>query len=229
MPTRMNVKNLFNRALDALARPEVVVLGRPRSAFKLCGYVGLACAVVLGLALAAQTGLRLWAAALLVPSSALTFLALALATKIIAGGERLVYYHQEVAVITVAGLLLWLLRQPVLPYLDATALSVGAFLSCGRVGCLMVGCCHGRPHRWGVRYGAGHAAAGFARYYVGVRLFPVQAVESLWALYVVAAGGVMVLSGRPAGSALAWYAVAYDAGRFCFEFMRGDPERPYFR
>ena len=31
------------------------------------------------------------------------------------------------------------------PYLDATALGLGAFLACGRVGCTLAGCCHGRP------------------------------------------------------------------------------------
>lgn len=225
----MKFRALLNRSLDALAQPRITVRGRALSAFKLCGGAGLVCAVALGLSLAAEKGLRLWVVALLVLSSALTFFALAMATKIVANGERLVYYHQEVAVITSAGLLLWLLRQPVLPYLDAQALCVGVFLSCGRVGCLMVGCCHGRPHRWGVRYGAGHAEAGFTHYYVGVRLFPVQAIESLWALCVVVVGCVMVVSGRPAGSALAWYVVAYDAGRFCFEFMRGDAGRPYLR
>jgi hypothetical protein len=90
----------------------------------------------------------------------------------------------------------------------------------------LVGCCHGRPARCGVRYRAEHAAAGFTPHYVGVRLFPIQAVESLWVFVLVAVGAGLVWSDRPPGTALVWYVVAYDAGRFVFEFARGDPDRP---
>jgi len=162
-------------------------------------------------------------------TSVLTFFAQAIITKIIVGDEDLVYYRHEIAVLSMSALFLWIMRQPILPYLDATLLGVGIFLACGRVGCLMVGCCHGRPYHWGVCYREEHAAAGFAPYYVGVRLFPSQAVESLWALCIVLVGSVFVLSGSPAGTALAWYVVMYDTGRFYFEFARGDVDRPYLR
>ncbi|MFP5261554.1 MAG: prolipoprotein diacylglyceryl transferase [Blastocatellia bacterium] len=156
-----------------------------------------------------------------------TFLALVMATKIITGEENIIYYHHEIAVMMVAVLLLWLLKQPVLAYLDFTILGIGIFLVCGRVGCLMVGCCHGRPNNWGVCYRPEHADAGFTYYYVGIRLLPIQAIESLWVLCVVIVGVMLILNGYPPGAALAWYVMAYDVGRFCFEFARGDPERPY--
>jgi hypothetical protein len=92
---------------------------------------------------------------------------------------------------------------------------------------MMVGCCYGRPHRFGVRYGAGHAAEGFPACYVGARLFPVQAFEALWILAVVAACCLTIVVRNPAGSAFSLYVVAYAAGRFCLEFARGDAERPY--
>src|SRR5262249_23156013 len=60
-----------------------------------------------------------------------------------------------------------------------------------------------------------------------VRLFPIQLVESLSVLCIVMFGVFAVLRGSPAGTALAWYVVTYDIGRFCIEFMRGDPDRPY--
>src|SRR2546423_11236515 len=131
------------------------------------------------------------------------------------------------AVMSVAALLLWLVRQPILRYLDATLLGVGIFLACGRIGCLMVGCCHGRPHSWGVCYRQEHAAAGFESCYVGVRLFPSQALESVWVFSIVLVGSLLVLSHHQPGTALAWYVITYDIGRFSFEFMRGDAERPY--
>ncbi len=217
----------INRILDGLVRPEVYVLHRPRSAFQVCGYTGLVLAILLAMSLVVRLGLSPFVMTMNILAAVLTFLGLAMATKIITGEENLVYYHHEIAVLVVTAVLLWLLRQPLLPYLDATILGVGLFLACGRIGCLMVGCCHGRPHRWGVRYRAEHAAGGFTPYYVGIRLFPIQAVESLWVLCIVLVGTVLALSGQPPGTALAWYIVSYDLGRFCFEFMRGDPERPY--
>jgi hypothetical protein len=165
---------------------------------------------------------------MIVGSSVLVFFALAFATKIVVGEERLIYYHHELAVLGAALLLLWLLDQPVLPYLDATILGIGAFLGCGRIGCLLVGCCHGRPARWGVRYREEHVEAGFPQHYVGVRLFPIQAVESLWAFLIVLIGISMIMSSRPPGTSLAWFVVAYNLGRFCLEFQRGDADRPYY-
>jgi hypothetical protein len=134
----------------------------------------------------------------------------------------------EIAVMLMAALFLWTTRRPLLPYLDITILGIGTFLTCGRIGCLMAGCCHGRPYRWGIRYREDHAAAGFPSCLVGVRLFPIQAVESLWVLGTVVVGTYFVWTGRQPGSALAWYIVTYDAGRFAFEFARGDADRPYW-
>jgi hypothetical protein len=187
----------------------------------------LTLAILLAMSLVLWRGLSPLVMVIIILSAVLTFFGLALATKIVTGEENLVYYHHEIAVLSVVTVVLWLLGQPVLAYLDATLLGIGAFLVCGRIGCLMVGCCHGRPHRWGVCYRAEHAEAGFPIYYVGIRLFPIQAIESLWVLFIVCTGSLLILSGQPAGAALAWYVVLYDLGRFCFEFVRGDADRPY--
>jgi hypothetical protein len=157
-----------------------------------------------------------------------TFLALTMATKIVSGTEALVYYHHEVAVLTISGALLAALGQPVLPYLDVTALGLGVFLACGRCGCLMVGCCHGKPHLHGVRYGDAHAAEGFPSCYVGTPLFPVQALESLLVALIVCGGSLLVMYRWPAGAALTWYVVSYSAARIGLEELRGDRVRPYW-
>ena len=217
----------INNPLDAVVRPHLHVLGRRCSAFYVCGLTGLSLAVVLGVLLTLHRGLALWVLGAAVLTAVATFLTLAMITKIIVGEERLIYYHHEVAILATVTLVLGLLGQPVLAYLDVTILGVGTFLFCGRVGCFLVGCCHGRPHRWGVCYRQEHAEAGFTHYFVGVRLFPIQLVESAWVFATVAAGVGMVLSGAAAGVALAWYVIVYDVGRFGFEFMRGDPSRPY--
>lgn len=80
---------------------------------------------------------------------------------------------------------------------------------------------------WGVCYGKEHVAAGFASHFAGVRLFPIQAVEAIWVLGIVAVGSSLVLGGGAPGTALAWYVVMYGLGRFCLEFIRGDSDRPY--
>jgi prolipoprotein diacylglyceryltransferase len=218
---------LLNSRLDRLVRPDISILRRTWSSFQVCGYTGLALAILLAMSLVIYQHLSPFVMLFIIVAAVLTFFAQAMITKIVLGEEDLVYYRHEIAVMAVAALLLWLLRQPILPYLDATLLGVGIFLACGRIGCLMVGCCHGRPHSWGVCYRQEHAASGFESCYVGVRLFPSQLIESLWVLCIVIVGIILVLTGHWPGTALAWYVIAYDVGRFYGEFMRGDAERPY--
>ena len=223
----MRSREMVNRYLEGLCHPRIGVVGQFLPAFQVWGVSGLAFAITLDAALVAHCRLSALLLVGIATVAVAAFLALAMFTKVISGEERIIYYHHEIAVMLVATALLWLTGQPMLPYLDITILGVGAFLAFGRLGCFMVGCCHGRPHRWGVRYTPEHAAEGFTHYYVGVQLFPIQLVESLWVSGVVVIGVFLILNGRPAGAALAWYVVAYDLGRFFFEFLRGDPDRPY--
>jgi hypothetical protein len=223
----MLLREVLNIHLDTLVRTEVRILHRFWPSFQVCGYTGLACAILLSVSLVIHQGLSPWMMMGIILVAVLTFLAQAMLTKIVTGSEDLVYYRHEIAVLCMAALFLWIVHQPVLPYIDATQLGIGIFLACGRVGCLMVSCCHGRPHRWGVCYRNEHARVGFAPYLVGVRLFPSQALESLWVLCIIVVGSLLVLTGHKPGTALAWYVVTYDIGRFYGEFMRGDVERPY--
>jgi hypothetical protein len=215
-----------NALLDRIIRPEVGFLGRRESAYLAWGKVGLALAIGLGLVLTYQQGLSLAIILLLSATSVAALLGQTLVMKMLTGEEELVYYRHEIAIIAIAALTLWLIDQPIWPYLDITVLAVGTFLVCGRVGCLMVGCCHGRPHACGVQYSSAHTAAGFTRHYVGIRLFPIQLVESVWVLATVVVGVWMIGRGRSPGEAFAWYVIVYDIGRFSFEFVRGDTGRP---
>ncbi len=215
--------------MDKLTRAKVRIFHRLFSAYQVCGYTGLGLAMLLAILLAVKMNLSIWILIGIIVTGIVTFLSLTMLTKIITGRESLIYYHHEIAItLTTAGLLK-ILHQPVLPYLDITILGIGTFLFCGRSGCFMVGCCHGRPYHWGVCYGEEHRKAGFTSYLVGVRLFPVQALEALFVLFVVITGTVFVLSKsyRP-GEALAWYVIVYGTARFFFEFLRGDPDRLYF-
>jgi hypothetical protein len=148
-------------------------------------------------------------------------------TKIVSGRESITYYHHHIATLLAAGAVALVYGKPVLPYLDVAALGLGLFLACGRLGCLMAGCCHGRPAESGIRYGATHCAEGFPGLLAGVPLIPVQALESVWVFGIVIAGAWSLQGGAAPGSALAAYTAAYAAGRFFLEFLRGDSARPY--
>ena len=203
----------------------LAIRGRDHPVFRLCGYAGLAaalgtCAVVL-----AARGLPAWGTAVLGVTGVATFLALAMAVKVVTGRESLTYYHHEIAILGACGLALTLAGLPVRAGLDAACLALGAFLACGRIGCLAVGCCHGRPARWGVRYGPTHAKAGFPAELVGVRLAPVQGIEALAAAAITAGGLASVAAGARPGVALVLYVAGYGLARFVLEEIRGDTGR----
>ncbi|MEA2512198.1 MAG: phosphatidylglycerol---prolipoprotein diacylglyceryl transferase, partial [Thermomicrobiales bacterium] len=201
-----------NRACDRAVRTTVNVRGRNWAAFRVCGVVGFALAVALGGWLAVHQQLSAGVLGVLALGAALTFFALAFGAKVLTGQERLVYYHHELAIFAVSTLILTAIGRPVLPYLDLTALGVGTFLACGRIGCFLAGCCHGRPSRCGVAYGNDHVAIGFPAPLASVRLLPVQLVEAIWAAAAVALGTALVVHQAAPGAAWCSYVVLYDLG-----------------
>jgi Prolipoprotein diacylglyceryl transferase len=213
--------------LDHVVRPELVVGRRAVSTFHVCGITGYGAAVALAAALASATGRSVAVIFLLAALAAVCFVGLVAARKLVTGVDRITYYHHELTVLAAAGVALAAAGRPILPYLDVSALALGAFLAFGRIGCLLAGCCHGRPAHVGVRYGWDHVDDGFESCRVGVRLFPVQAVESAYTAAVVGVGSALLLRGAAPGSALALSFVLYGAGRFGFELLRGDALRPY--
>ena len=217
----------ITRALTRLARPVVSIGSRSWSSFVLVVGVGLVGAVLLAMALTLHRGLSVGLVAGLGVAAVTTEGSLALLRRVLGGKEHMVFYESFLAIAVVTAVLLGILRQPVLPHLEVLLLGVGLLQAVGRVGCFMVGCCHGRPYAWGVCYRQDHAAAGFNAYLVGVPLAPIQLVEMFWALGSVALGSLLVAGGALPGSGLAAYVVAYSLGRFFFEFVRGDAARPY--
>jgi hypothetical protein len=192
------------------------------------GVTGFVAGGTFALGLAWALGLSPRVTTALVATALLGFWTLAVATRFVTGRESLTYYHHEVLALLLTAGVLRLAGQPMLPYLDVMVLAIGLFFVFGRLGCLTTGCCHGRPSRWGVTYGAEHVPTGFPRYLVGVPVFPVQLLESCWVLATTAGGVVLLRGDPPPGSVLAWYTIVYGAGRFVFEWLRGDAGRPYF-
>jgi hypothetical protein len=216
------------RLLERIVRAEIRLAHHAVSAFQLCGYTGFFLAFLQSLWLVRHLGLSQLTLLGITGTVILTFYLLMIVTMVLANGEVIIYYHHEIAVLATSALFLRLTGCPVLPYLDILVLGLGLFLACGRIGCLMVGCCHGRPCRWGVEYGDNHARAGFPHYLVGVKLFPIQAVESVLAFSIVIRGLTLLLHQHQPGSVLLFYVIAYGCARFCLEFFRGDVARPYF-
>lgn len=201
---------------------------RPKNAFKLCGVAGLLLGGPLAIWLALRQGLSPWTEVELIAVAVGMLLLTPLTVKVFTGVDGFVFYRDVICIFAAVWLTLRWLHQPVLPYLDVTIAGAGMFHACGRIGCLLSGCCFGRPSRIGVRYRDAHSEMGFPSQLVGVRLFPIQVAESVWILTLVASATLHILRHARPGSAFAFYVCGYALGRFFFEFARGDADRPYW-
>ncbi len=197
--------------------------------FLFFGITGYFLGVLLGITLARLLHLQVWTVLLMSGIGAFVFFLLSFAAKWITGEEMITYYHHEIAILIFTSISLKLLHLNILSYLDISILGIGTFLAFGRIGCFSVGCCHGKPSNRGVSYGSTHVDAGFTHYYSGVKIFPVQLVESAFVSLIVVASVIVVLLGVKPGTILVVYTVLYGSFRFAMEFFRGDPERPYWQ
>ncbi|HTN85604.1 MAG TPA: prolipoprotein diacylglyceryl transferase family protein [Sorangium sp.] len=215
----------LNAWLDELPRTRFGRFGREVPAFRSAGVAGYYAALAATLAGGLLAGRSLAVLGLLAAVCAASFYAWAHVRRAITGREQLVLLeHVWIAQLASAGALL-ALGEPVIPYLDVIAVGLAIFLAFGRAGCLLVGCCHGKPASVGVAYGEEHARDGFPRHLVGVRLFPVPALESLGLLAIGVAGLAALRSSAP-GGVLVWFLAAYAILRFGLEALRGDA-RPH--
>ncbi|MCP3898528.1 MAG: prolipoprotein diacylglyceryl transferase, partial [Desulfobacteraceae bacterium] len=218
----------LNNFLDHFSHLHIKIFGQKYPTYKVCGISGYILALILGALLVIYLDLSFGIAFLLLFTTFATFVFMAMIIKIISHKERLIFYHHLITVFLTTALVLWLLKQPVFAYLDIIALGFGTFLVCCRIGCLMVGCCHGKPHSWGICYGQKHVDKGFTDIFQGIRLFPVQALELLWVFLITIVGIFLIVFKAPAGETFLWYIMTYCMGRFFIEFLRGDFGRTYF-
>ncbi|MGH8308331.1 MAG: prolipoprotein diacylglyceryl transferase family protein [Steroidobacteraceae bacterium] len=205
----------------------VRILGRDFAAYLMFGALGYVAGIVLVFALAAVRGANLWVLALLLALAPPTIYAAAWLGNVRAGRLRLTFYRYAALYLLTAAIALRVLGRPVLPYIELLVIGTFACQIIGRFGCLMAGCCHGRPARFGVRYGADHARHGFPAHLAGVRILPVPVLESLICLLVAAAGVWSFIAGAPPGATLAQCLAMYAIGRFMLEELRGDTGRPH--
>lgn len=215
----------LNAWLDALPRSRLGRLSREVPAFRTCGIVGFHVALVTLFAGGLLTGRSLLVLAGLGLVCGLSFFAYAHLRRAIVGREVIVLLeHVWFAQLCVAAAL-WGLCEPLPPYLDLIAPPLAFFLACGRVGCLLVGCCHGNPSSLGIVYPESHAADGFPRQLTGVRLFPVALVECA-GLVLIGVTGFGALPFAAPGRVFLWLLIGYAVMRFGLEGIRGD-RRPH--
>ena len=125
---------------------------------------------------------------------------------------------------------LWLVRRYKLPvWTTADLMAPGIALGhvVGRFGCLLAGCCYGRPTDvpWAITFTDPHAAANVGTP-LGVALHPTQMYDAGAELIIL---GLLLFTerkGRPFAGRTFWaYLLLYGISRFIIEFYRGDVSR----
>ena len=135
--------------------------------------------------------------------------------------------------ITSVGVTFWYIRRHSLPvWTTCDAFTPGIVLgqAVGRIGCLMAGCCYGKPTElpWGITFTNPLAAANVGTP-LGVSLHPTQLYESGAALLIL--GGLLLAErgGKGFAGRTFWtYLLLYPTARFIIEFYRGDPRGTVF-
>ena len=144
-----------------------------------------------------------------------------------AGG---VFYGGLILSVVVA---LWFIRRHRLAIwltCDAFAPGIALGQAVGRIGCLLAGCCYGKPTDlpWAIIFTHPLAAANVGTP-LDVSLHPTQLYESGATLLIL---GVLLLLERYApsftGRTFWTYLLLYPAARFLIEFYRGDPRGTVF-
>jgi phosphatidylglycerol:prolipoprotein diacylglycerol transferase len=135
-----------------------------------------------------------------------------------------VFYGGLIAAVTVAFLYMRRYKMPLWTTTDVFAPGIALGHIVGRLGCLLAGCCFGRPTTvaWGITFTDPAAAANVGTP-LGIPLHPTQ-------LYEAGAEGLILLfllalerRGRSFPGRTFWsYLLLYGATRFVIEFYRGD-------
>jgi phosphatidylglycerol:prolipoprotein diacylglycerol transferase len=154
--------------------------------------------------------------------------ALSLAAAYTAGllGARLLYALEvsDTLGAAAAGLAAFGLRLSWARLADAAVVGLCVAAAVGRVGCLLAGCCHGRPtgFPWGIVYPRGSLASGL--FGAGVAVHPTPLYEAT-ALLVLAAGLSRVRGTARPGALWLRFLAAYCVLRLLTDLTRGDLER----
>ena len=131
------------------------------------------------------------------------------------------------------GVAFWFLRRHQLPLwttCDAFAPGIALGQAVGRIGCLMAGCCYGKPTElpWGITF-TNTLAAAHSGTPLKINLHPTQLYESGATLLIL---GLLLIAERYTrsfpGRTFWTYLLLYPMARFFIEFYRGDPRGTVF-
>ena len=131
------------------------------------------------------------------------------------------------------GVAFWYMKRHAMPLwttCDAFAPGIALGQAVGRVGCLLAGCCYGKPTDlpWAVTFTDSLAASNVGTP-LGVSLHPTQLYESLATLLILIFLLVWERKGHAYAGRTFWtYLFLYPTARFVIEFYRGDPRGTVF-
>ena len=135
-----------------------------------------------------------------------------------------VFYGGLIAAVGVAFFYIWRFRMPFWTTTDVFAPGIALGHAIGRMGCLLAGCCFGRPTSvpWGITFHSPMAAANVGTP-LGIALHPTQIYEAAAELAIL--GALLATENRGhrfAGRTFWTYLLLYGVSRFVIEFYRGD-------
>ncbi len=110
-------------------------------------------------------------------------------------------------------------------YLDIATTCVPIIIFFTRLGCLMVGCCYGKPTEFFLHLTFNDPASTAGYYHLGEPLHAVQIYNMLNALVMWAVVMFVYRHRRFSGQVLAAFFLYYGVTRFFIEFLRGDADR----
>lgn len=110
-------------------------------------------------------------------------------------------------------------------YLDIATTCVPIIIFFTRLGCLMVGCCYGKPTDFFLHLTFTDPASTAGYYHLGESLHAVQIYNMLNALVMWAVVLFVYRHRRFSGQVLAAFFLYYGVTRFFIEFLRGDADR----
>src|SRR3954464_5989104 len=134
---------------------------RATSTYTVLGFAGYGIASLVAAALFVMWDMPLIDRLIAALVSPVAFLTVVKTTQIITGVERIVFYRTAAAGIVGAAAVAVVAGAGTARIVDVATIGTGSFLVLGRLGCFAVACCHGRPGRLGVVYGADHVRIGF--------------------------------------------------------------------
>jgi len=129
----------------------------------------------------------------------------------------LVYYGGLIGATVPTSIYAWRKKLPLWKIADALAPSIALGYVPGRIGCLMNGCCYGRPTDlpWAIHFPADHETQG-----IGVH--PTQIYDSLLSLVLYLTLAWLYRRKKFDGQVFAAYLVGYAVTRSFVEMFRGD-------